>query len=88
MVNDDVRGVQKGHRIFAKIFSSGDKCMKGAELVRIREAAGLTQEQLAVKMAGWGWYREKVIRLEESAHFCLNAQEMQAVLDVLGARTI
>jgi hypothetical protein len=74
--------------IFVKIFSSGDKCMKGAELVRVREAAGLTQEQLAAKMAGWGWYREKVGRMEVSDYFCLNSQEMQAVLDVLGARTV
>jgi transcriptional regulator with XRE-family HTH domain len=59
--------------------------MEGCELKRLREAAGLTQEQLADKMIEWGWYREKVIRYEQSRHFCLHLAEMQALLNALGA---
>ncbi len=84
----DLAMAQKDGKIMTQISASEEKCMKGAELCRVREASGLTQEQLAVKMSGWGWYREKVIRLEESKVFCLNAREMQTLLDALGARTI
>jgi len=69
-----------------KIFASDEKCMEGPELARLRGLAGLTQEQLAAKMDEWGWYREKVARLEECERFCLYNAEMQALLEILGAR--
>ena len=69
----------------AQIFNSKDKCMPGAELKRLRELAGLTQEQLAEQMYASGWYRQKVVDYEHSAYFCLNPAEMQALLDTLGA---
>ena len=62
--------------------------MKAAELRRLREACGLSQEELARQMSGWGWYREKIVRLENSDHFCLSGREMQGLLDVLGAKTL
>lgn len=69
----------------AKVFRSQDMCMTGGELKRLREAAKLTQEQLGAAMNGWGWYRDKVYRYEESEHFCLNPYEMRALLKVLRA---
>jgi hypothetical protein len=72
----------------ARIFSSPDKCMNGIELKRLREAAGMTQQQLADKMALWGWYREKVIILEHKQYFALFPDEMQSLLDALGASSI
>jgi len=77
-----------GHRIRAKIFASQEKCMEGSELRRLRQAAGLSQEQLARQMNGWGWYRLRVARLEDRGYFCLSSREMQALLDVLGARAV
>ena len=71
-----------------KISRSDDKCMAGAELKRVRERAGLTQEGLAANMHDWGWYRDKVIRFEGEGHFCLNPLEMQALLDALGATSL
>ena len=72
----------------AKIYSSPEKCMKGVELRRLRETAGLTQQQLADKLESWGWYEKKVKRFEKRKDFCLSAQEMQALLDALGARSL
>lgn len=72
-------------KLKAKIFDSTDKCMEGSEFKRLRESSELTQEQLAEKMIEWGWYREKVIRLEENKQFCLNPTEMKALLNALGA---
>ena len=60
--------------------------MEGPESVRFRGLARLTQEQLAAKMEEWGWYRKKVVRLEECKRFCLDNAEMQALLEILGTR--
>ena len=75
-------------RIKAKIYSSPDKCMAGTELKRLREAAGLTQEQLAAKLEPWGWYRQKIVDCEHNGRFCLHPDEMQALLDALGATSL
>ena len=86
----------------AKIFRSVEVCMAGVELRRLRIAAGLSQEQLAGKLNGWGWYRQKVIDLETGKKckscilkngkkvmaFCLLPNEMQALLKSLGASSI
>ena len=70
-------------KIKAHITKSTDQCMEGAELQRLRWSAGLSQEQLAAKMKGWGWYRGKVVRYEDMSQFCLVAEEMQALLKSL-----
>ena len=75
-------------KLKAKIFRSPDKCMAGAELRRLREAAGLTQEQLADKLFKWGWYRQRIVRYEEQDYFCLCPREMQVLLDALKASSI
>lgn len=62
--------------------------MTGAELRRLREAAELTQEQLADGLSEWGWYRQKVIDFEHNGYFCLHPDEMQALLDALGASSL
>jgi len=85
---EDSRHKTPDTRLKAKIFASPDKCMEGVELRRLREKAGLTQQQLADKMTVWGWYREKVIILEHKQYFALFPDEMQALLDVLGASSI
>jgi len=72
----------------AKIFASIEKCMKGEELKRLRKNAGLHKDELAEKMAEFGWYREKVYRLEKSEHFCLHPEEMQKLLEVLRAGSV
>jgi len=48
----------------AKIFSSPDKCMMKVELRRLRKLAGFSQGELADKLKDWGWYKNKVVRLE------------------------
>jgi len=72
-------------KLKAKIFASPDKCMEGVELKRLRESAGLTQQQLADRMSAWGWYRQKVLILENKQYFALFPDEMQDLLDVLNA---
>lgn len=75
-------------KLKAKIFNSTDKCMAGQELRRLREAAGLTQEQLAEALNSWGWYRQKVVDHEHNGQFCLSLSEMQALLDAMGATSL
>ncbi len=85
----------------AKIFRSVEVCMAGVELRRLRIAAGLSQERLAVRMYNWGWYRQKVNEFESGKRcriifegprifkaFSLPPNEMEALLDVLGASSI
>ena len=72
----------------AKIKSCPNKVMAGEELKRLRVEAGLTQLDLAEKMKGWGWYRDKVVRLEGFTTFELHPDEMQALLSELGAVSI
>lgn len=74
----------------AKIWRSDDRCMAGEELRRLREASGLSPNQIATRMskAGWGWYRCKVRRLEDTDSFCLHPSEMQQLLDILKATTL
>lgn len=70
-----------------KISNSPDKRMYRVELRRARKSAGLFQHELAAKMSEWGWYREKVTRLEDLnqgiPYFCLCPTEMQALRDAL-----
>ena len=72
----------------AKICNSPDKCMTGAELRRLREEAGMTQHELAEKLKQWGWYQQKIHDLEVLKEFCLVPNEMQALLNALGATSI
>ena len=72
----------------AKIFNSPEKCMAGAELRRLREASGLSQEELADGMSYWGWYQQKVNRFEQAGRFCLDSAEMRELLRVLKASSI
>ena len=72
----------------AKIQSCPNRVMAGTELKRLRIEAGLTQIELAERMSAWGWYRDKVIRLESLLEFELVPDEMQALLDVLGAVSV
>jgi hypothetical protein len=74
--------------IKAKITRCDNLKMQGAELKRLRTAAGLSQAGLAEKMKEWGWTRDKVYYLESQAEFELNPIEMQALLGVLGASSI
>jgi transcriptional regulator with XRE-family HTH domain len=71
--------------LHAKIKSCPNRRMDGAELRRLRQEAGLSQKQLAEKMKGWGWTRDKVYYLESQSEFEFSPLEMQALLDVLGA---
>lgn len=72
----------------AKIRRSQNYDMDGVELKRLRDAVGMTQEQLAEKLNDWGWYRDKVHRLEDTEQFSLRPAEMQALLDVLDATSL
>jgi transcriptional regulator with XRE-family HTH domain len=74
--------------IKAKITRCDNPKMEGHELWRLRKEAGLTQEELAKKMFGWGWYRDKIVRLESEAEFELEPQEMTALLEALNASLI
>lgn len=73
----------------ATISNSVEKCMDGAELKRLRLAAGLSTEALAGRMTtSWGWYRCKVRRLELLDKFGLHPDEMQSLLVALGASSL
>lgn len=72
----------------ADISNSIEKCMTGAELRRLRIAAGLSTEHLGDLMAGWGWYRHQVRRKEAASSFCLHPLEMESLLNALGASSI
>ena len=75
-------------KIKAKIFPSYEKCMTGAELQRLMDAAGMTHQQLADAMISWGWYREKVTRISAMERFCLPAAEMATLLNALGVSSL
>ncbi len=72
----------------AKLFNSPEKCMTGAELRRLRDANNLSQQEVAERMAYWGWYQKKVNRLEGAGRFCLDPTEMRELLRVLKASSI
>jgi len=69
----------------AKIFSSPEKCMKGAAQQRVRPAAGLTRVELGDKMRRWGWNAKKVWRLQNKPLIYLDPSEMADLLTALGA---
>lgn len=74
----------------AKITNSINKDMTGSELRRLRVEADLGTESLADLMAGWGWNRIKVRRMEDKgrAKFSLHPAEMVSLLNALGASSL
>ena len=72
----------------AKIYNSQEKCMDGAELYRLRNAAEMSREVLAMRMEPFGWYKCRVQRLEDAGRFCLAPVEMERLLAVLGASSV
>lgn len=72
-------------KLKAVIFASGNKCMTGSELRRLRMAAGLSEHQLAVQ---FGTYRKRIERLEKTHYFELHPRIMQDLLNALGANSL
>lgn len=72
----------------AKIFSSPEKCMKGAELKRLRKGAGLTTVKLGDKMNNWGWDSKKVYRQQCKPIIYLDPNEMADLLKALNATSL
>ena len=72
----------------ATIFACPEKCMKGAELKRLREAAGLSRLQLADKLYGLGWTIRRIRDYELSDSFCIDPTEMADLLKSLGATSL
>lgn len=72
-------------KLKAKIFASPEKGMEGRELRRLRVAAGLSEEALALKI---DTYRKQIVRWENSYRFYIHPRIMQKLLDALGASSL
>ena len=72
----------------AKIFACPEKCMKGAELRRLRKAAGFSLLQLSGKLYGLGWTIRRIRGYELSESFCIDPAEMADLLKVLDATSL